>query len=319
MAPFAFLGPSYDATLRDIYTGGEAETLVETPDVSRAAFGASLFGGQRLLDLVSRYVDADIVAALAREHQAGRRLYVVTTNVDSKRGVVWNIGAIAASGRPDSIDLIRKVLAASASVPLAFAPQLINVTADGHSFQEMHADGNVTTAVFTLPLKYLAGQKATRLSGGAMYVVMNTVIEPEFSVVQRSTLPIVTSSLNTLTTQKAEEDLAAAYAYTRSNHVDFNLTSIDPAIDESGLKSFDTAYMAPALRRRRTDRNERGLLAQDAYSGPDPGLGQGPGGRQAQRREGGAGLSSARCFDVHGGCDRLEIASAHGGAATSPR
>ena len=243
MAPFAFLGPAYDPTLRDIYTGGEAETLVETPDVTRAAFGSSLFGGKRLLDLVSRYVDADIVAALAREHQAGRRLYVVTTNVDSKRGVVWNIGAIAASGRPDAIDLIRKVLAASASVPLAFAPQLINVTADGHDFQEMHADGNVTTAVFTLPLKYLAGQKATRLSGGAMYVVMNTVIEPEFSVVQRSTLPIVTSSLNTLTTQKAEEDLAAAYAYTRSNHVDFNLTSIDPAIDESGLKSFDTAYM----------------------------------------------------------------------------
>ena len=168
----------------------------------------------------------------------------VTTNIDSKRGVVWNIGAIAASGRPDSIDLIRKVLAASASVPLAFAPQYIDVMADGRSFQEMHADGNVTTAVFTLPLKYLAGQKATRLSsGGAMYIVMNTVIEPQFSVAERATLPIVTSSINTLTTQKAEEDLAAAYAYTRSNHVDFNLTSIDPAIDQSGLKSFDTAYM----------------------------------------------------------------------------
>ena len=225
-------------------SGGEAETLVETPDVSRAAFGASLFGGQRLLDLVSRYVDADIVAALAREHEAGRRLYVVTTNVDSKRGVVWNIGRhrrLWAAGfdrpHPQGAGRLRQ------RMPLAFAPQLINVTADGHSFQEMHADGNVTTAVFTLPLKYLAGQKATRLSGGAMYVVMNTVIEPEFSVVQRSTLPIVTSSLNTLTTQKAEEDLAAAYAYTRSNHVDFNLTSIDPAIDESGLKSFDTAYM----------------------------------------------------------------------------
>ena len=243
IAPFAFLGPSYDATVRDIYTGGEAETLVAAPDLGRAAFGSSLFGGKGLLDLVSRYVDADIVAAIAREHQAGRRLYVVTTNIDSKRGVVWNIGAIAASGRPDSIDLIRKVLAASASVPLAFAPQLIDVTADGHEFQEMHADGNVTTAVFTLPLKYLAAQKRTRLTGGSIYVVMNTVIEPEFSLVQRSTLPIVTASINTLTTQKAEEDLAAAYAYARANKVDFNLTSIDPAIDQSGLQSFDTAYM----------------------------------------------------------------------------
>lgn len=243
MAPFAFLGPAYDATLADIYTGGEAETLVAAPDFGRAAFGSSLFGGHRLLDLVSRYVTPDIVEAIAREHRAGRRLYVVTTNIDSKRGVVWNIGAIAASGRPDSIDLIRKVLAASASVPLVFAPQLIEVTADGREFQEMHADGNVTTAVFTLPLKYLALQRKTRLAGGSIYVVMNTVVEPQFSVVERSTLPIVAASIDTLTTQKSEVDLAQMYAYAKANKVDFNLTSIDPAIVKAGLGSFDTAYM----------------------------------------------------------------------------
>ncbi len=243
MAPFAFLGPAYDSTVADIYTGGEAATLVSTPDIGGAAFGSSLFGGRKLLDLVTRYVDADIVAAIAREHKAGRRLYVVTTNIDAKRGVVWNIGAIAASGQPDSIDLIRKVLAASASVPLAFAPQLIDVTADGHAFQEMHADGNVTTAVFTLPLKYLAAQRRTRLAGGAIYVVMNTVTEPQFSVVERSTLPIVAASIDTLTTQKSEADLAAVYAYAKTNKVDFNLTSIDPAIIKAGLGSFDTAYM----------------------------------------------------------------------------
>ena len=243
IAPFAFLGSSYDATLQDIYTGGEAETLVAAPDIGRAAFGSSLFGGSRLLGLVAHYVTPDIVEAIAREHATGRRLYVVTTNIDSKRGVVWNIGAIAASGRPDAIDLIRKVLAASASVPLAFEPQLIEVTADGHDFQEMHADGNVTTSVFTLPLKYLAGQNHTRLAGGSIYILMNTVIEPEFSVVERSTLPIVAASINTLTTQKAEEDLATIYAYSKANKVDFNLTSIDPAIDKSGLGSFDTAYM----------------------------------------------------------------------------
>ena len=243
IAPFAFLGPAYDGTLRDIYTGGEAETLVAAPDLGRAAFGSSLFGGHRLLDLVSRYVDADIVEAIAREHQAGRRLYVVTTNIDSKRGVVWNIGAIAASGQPGRIDLIRKVLAASASVPLAFAPQLIDVTADGHDFQEMHADGNVTTSVYTLPLKYLAAQRRTRLAGGSIYIVMNTEIEPQFSLVDRSALPIVAASIDTLTTQKAEEDLASTYAYSKANNVDFNLTSIDPSINHSGLGSFDTAYM----------------------------------------------------------------------------
>ena len=114
IAPFAFLGPDYDATLRSIYTDGDAESLVQAPDGLKVVFGSSLFGGRRLLDLVSKYVGPDMLAAIAREHQAGRRLYVVTTNLDSKRGVVWNIGAIAASGQPDSLDLVRKVLAASA-------------------------------------------------------------------------------------------------------------------------------------------------------------------------------------------------------------
>lgn len=135
------------------------------------------------------------------------------------------------------------MLAASASVPLAFAPELIDVAADGHGFQEMHVDGNVTTAVFTLPLRYLAAQSRTGLSGGSIYIVMNTDIAPRFEVVERSTLPIVAASIDTLTTQKAEEDLAAIYSYAKANRVDFNLTAVDPAIARGGLESFDTAYM----------------------------------------------------------------------------
>lgn len=243
IAPFAFLGPAYDDRLRAIYTEGDAQALVEAPDLAMTIFGTSLFGSTRLLDLVSRYVDADFVEAIAREHRAGRRLYVVTTNIDSKRGVVWNVGAIAVSERPDRVELIRKVLAASASVPLAFSPVLIDAQADGHQFQEMHADGNVTTSVFTLPLQYLSAQRKTRLSGGTIYILMNTTVEPEFSVVDNSTLKIVGASIATLTTQKALEDLAATYAYTKANKVDFNLTSIDPAVAVSGAQSFDTAYM----------------------------------------------------------------------------
>ena len=135
------------------------------------------------------------------------------------------------------------MLAASASVPLAFSPVLIETQANGRTFQEMHADGNVTTAVFTLPLQYLAAQKKTRLSGGTIYILMNTSVQPKFSLVENSTLNIVGASIGTLTTQKALEDLATTYAYARANHVDFNVTSIDPTIDAGAAQSFDTAYM----------------------------------------------------------------------------
>lgn len=243
IAPFAFLGPAYDATLASVYTDGQAEALVQKPNFIELAFGSSLFGSGRLLDLVSRYVDSAMVEAIAREHRNGRRLYVVTTNLDAKRAVVWNLGAIAASGHPNSVDLVRKVLAASASVPLAFSPVLIDAAAGGRAFQEMHADGNVTTAVFTLPLAYLSDQRRTQLSNGSIYIVMNTTLEPDFTVVKTDTLDIVGASIDTLVTQKTLEDLHAIYGYARSNHVEFNLTSIDPGTSAAGAGSFDTTSM----------------------------------------------------------------------------
>jgi len=36
IAPFAFLGPSYDATLREVYTSGLAESLLKAPNIVHA-------------------------------------------------------------------------------------------------------------------------------------------------------------------------------------------------------------------------------------------------------------------------------------------
>ena len=61
----------------------------------------------------------------------GRRLYVGTTNLDSGRLVIWDIGAIASTGRPDALDLYRKIILASASVPGFLPPVNIAVTVNG--------------------------------------------------------------------------------------------------------------------------------------------------------------------------------------------
>ena len=92
IAPFAFLGPSHDATLRDLYTSGIAESLLDAPNPFNAIFGAGLFGNARLRELVANYIDADFVAAVAAEHAKGRRLLVVTTNLDSQRTAIWDMG-----------------------------------------------------------------------------------------------------------------------------------------------------------------------------------------------------------------------------------
>jgi predicted acylesterase/phospholipase RssA len=127
IAPFAFLGPTYDKVLMQMYTSGEAARLIGKPNRLGVIFGDGLFDRERLRRLVERYLNDDLVAAIAREDQKGRRLLVITTNLDADRAVIWDMRAIAERGGPKVFRLLRDVLAASASVPVLFAPQLIDV------------------------------------------------------------------------------------------------------------------------------------------------------------------------------------------------
>ena len=246
IAPFAFLGPQYDGVLSEIYTSGVAETLVASPSVVNVLFGSGLFGDERLRDLIGRYVTPELLAAVAAEHAKGRRLLVVTTNLDSQRAVIWNMGAIAASGAPNAVALFRDVLTASASIPAVFPPQLIDVQAEGRAFQELHVDGSVVTPVFTLPQSFLLRDKRLRPTGGKadIYVVINGRLEPEFGVTQNSTLALVERSFTTASRARSRATLASTYAFTRANGLGFNLTFIDEdGPTASTARGFDTAYM----------------------------------------------------------------------------
>lgn len=100
---------------------------------------------------IARNVDQEIIDAIAREFRKGRRLFVGTTNLDALRPVIWNIGDIAASGRPDAGDLIRTIMLASASIPPAFPPQYIPVVAGGKRYDEIHVDGGAIVQAFLYP------------------------------------------------------------------------------------------------------------------------------------------------------------------------
>lgn len=59
--------------------------------------------------------------------------------------------AIAASKDPDALALFRKVLIASAAIPGAFPPVMIDVTVNGAHYREMHVDGGATAQVVAYP------------------------------------------------------------------------------------------------------------------------------------------------------------------------
>jgi predicted acylesterase/phospholipase RssA len=66
------------------------------------------------------------------------------------------MGAIAASGRPEALEVFRTVLLSSAAFPAVFPPGFIKVDADGGVYDEMHVDGGATREVFLVPTRKTA-------------------------------------------------------------------------------------------------------------------------------------------------------------------
>src|SRR5712692_3629961 len=244
IAPFAFLGPAYDATLREVYTSGMAESLLNTPSIVHALFGSGLFGNTHLRELVARYVGQDMLGAIAAEHAKGRRLLIVTTNLDTQRTVIWDMGRIATIGSAQALGLFRDVLAASASIPVVFPPMLIDAEANGRRFQEMHVDGGVTAPVLTLPEAFLlrngAVARGLRMN---IYILVNDKVERDFQLVPNSTIDIAARASASVTKTQTRSILYETFDFSRHNNFGFNLTYVDKDLPSPGSFGFEASYM----------------------------------------------------------------------------
>jgi Patatin-like phospholipase len=244
LAPFAFLGSSYDETIKGVFASGEMANLLQSDGLS-ALFGASAFKSAPLRDLIARHVDAALLAAIAREYRTGRRLYIVTTNIDAQRTAIWDMGKIADSADPGALDLFRNVMAASATVPGVFSPVLIDVESNGRSFAEMHVDGGVTNNVLIVPEAVLVS--GTPLfppeSRPKVYIIINGKLAPDFEVVKASTLPIVRRSFETSVRANTRNTLLASLQFAKSRSWEFNIAAIDADYPKSSGEVFDPTYM----------------------------------------------------------------------------
>jgi len=243
IAPFAFLGSRYDETLKEVYTSGIASSLLDNPSIVRVFVGSGLFSNARLRELVARYVGPEVLAAVAAEYAKGRRLFVVTTDLDSQRTAVWDMGRIAAIGSPEALQLFRDVMAASASIPAVFPPILIEAENRGHHFQEMHVDGGVTMPVLTLPDALLVQGRMPGSRSLNIYLLMNNKIERDFQLVGNDTVSVAARSLSSLTQAQTRSVINSTYSFARSNHLGFHLSYIERDIPSPSSPGFDTDYM----------------------------------------------------------------------------
>jgi hypothetical protein len=139
-APFVFLGRAYDPQLKAVYTETSASDVFERNALLGALTGDALTNNAPLRAMISRYLDDEMIRRIGEEYGKGRLLFILTTNLDQARPVIWNIGAIAASNNPKARELIIDVLLASTSIPVVFAPGMLDVTVEGQRHQEMHVD-----------------------------------------------------------------------------------------------------------------------------------------------------------------------------------
>jgi predicted acylesterase/phospholipase RssA len=246
-APFAFLGPAYDQQLKEVYTTISAKDVLEQRGMLAALFDDAMADNAPLKQLVAKYVTADMLKAIAAEHAKGRMLLIGTTNLDARHGVIWNIGKIAASGSPQALDLVRDILVASAAIPGAFPPTMIDVEVNGTPHQEMHVDGGASAQVFVYPPSLHLGQMSKEAGvtrERRVYVIRNARLDPDWADTERKTLSIAGRAVSSLIQTQGVGDLYRIYATTQRDGVDFNLAYIPSSFNVPLNEPFEQHYMA---------------------------------------------------------------------------
>lgn len=256
IAPFAFLGPDWDERLTDAYTGGYASQLLRVSSFG-SGIDAGIFRRSALEALISRFIDEEMLTAVARAHALGRRLLVATTDLDSQRTCIWDMGAIATRGGEDALALFRNVLVASASLPGIFPPKLIGGEIDGVRYDEMHVDGGLGAPLFIMPEALLHWrQLGSRLRRGRVYVIINTILEPAPQVTQANVASVLIRSFDAMLRHSYRQALSTTATFCAAARLPLSVASIPPDPSHGSMMNFDTASM-------------RRMFAAAADGGPD--------------------------------------------------
>jgi hypothetical protein len=274
MAPFVFLGPDYDDELQEFYTNTSSKNIF-----SRLSILPQLLRGESLLDsgplqsMIAKLVDADFLNKIADAHKNGRRLYIGTVDLDSQQLAVWNMGLVASSGRPDALDLFRKIMLASSSIPVAFPPVLFKVEADGRKYDELHVDGAVMATVFYSAgvFNFESAQKYNPRGPGRedIYVIHNGQLGPIHDETRRTLASIAYRSIEVAAKSAVIGDLFFIYTGAQRSQSGFYWVTIPAEVSLESNEMFD-----PVTMRRLFDFGIAKAQRNDFWFNEPPGLTQ---------------------------------------------
>jgi len=227
----AFLGPKYDAQMKEFYTTVKSEDLFKMR-LCWGLFGEAFLDSSRLAARIDRFLAPEVMQDIAEAHRKGRRLYIGTTEQEGKQFVVWDIGAMAERNGPGDRELIAKVLLGSSAAPGLFPAAQIPVQVDGVRYTERHVDGGVSQSVFFRPPDVLPEDRsdvaARDLGGAKVYVIVAGKLYADPAVVRPWALTQAGMNVSTLIYAQTRGDLQRLYTVCLLTGMDYYISAIPP-------------------------------------------------------------------------------------------
>ena len=246
IAPFAYVGPEYDKTLKSVFRNIKPRDIFLNRKMTAALLDDAMKDSTPLWNLVGKYVNQKLLEKIAEKYSRGPSLFIATTNLDARLPVIWNMGEIAASKDPKALELFRKIVLASASIPGVFPPVMIDVEVDGAQYQEMHVDGGAVAQVFLFPASLGSSLRERGLwveRKRTAYIIRNARLDPDWASVDRRTLSILGRSISSLIQTQGVADLYHIYLITKQDEMEYNLAYIGREFDVLHKEDFNTKYM----------------------------------------------------------------------------
>ena len=261
VAIFSYLGPKYDPRLQYYFTTLEDKAIFQYQPIRQLVRNSSVANSARMKKLLDDEINECMLMDIRDAHAEGRRLYVATMNLKTRRPCIWDLGAIATSGRPDAGDLVRKVMLAAVAIPGLLPSVPFDYEVDGCRFKEEHVDGGAATQSF-LRLgpgsEKPANGEAGWLKGSNLYAMAAGKLYPPLLPDDPGFVRRITSTLSAALYALYRSELMGMYAFSASSGMTFhmiaipedadvppNSTTFDPvAMKKLFARGYDTAKVA---------------------------------------------------------------------------
>ena len=252
VAGYVFLGDKYDPNLQQFFTTTRDKDLFVYRPVVELLRNGSLANPKRLEEFIERETNECFLFDLREAHKEGRRLYIGTMDVRTRRLVIWDVGAIACSDRPDAAQLVRKVFLAAGSIPGLLPAVQFDVEVNGVRYTEEHCDGGAASQAF---LRLGPGAECPTpgatgwLKGSNLYAMAaGKLFAPELEG-KLGFLKRVTSTISAALYALYRAELLGMYAFCGVSGMTFHMIAIpdDTEVPPNSM-TFDPAAMRKLFR-----------------------------------------------------------------------